>query len=265
MRITSLARRGRSAVRAAGRRAAAARAHAAPPRRPPAQALALGRRVLGGGDAVRGARAHRRRAGDVVGGLGRRAPARAHPAAPRPGADGARARAQAGAARPALRGDRRRRGRLAARRAVHLDPQAGRASRCAAPCSAGPFEGYGFIDDTAGYHARRTAWRWSAGVGIAESGARVAWNLVDGVHDGPERSERTVWVDGTPHHVGPLRVRRRPLRRSGTCAARPSPCAPAASGMLVFASDYEQPFGRFTGSLPVRREPPRGLGCIGTP
>ena len=66
-----------------------------------------------------------------------------------------------------------------------------------------PFEGYGFIDDTAGYHARHTAWRWSAGVGIAESGARVAWNLVDGVHDGPERSERTVWLDGTPHHVEP--------------------------------------------------------------
>src|SRR5215207_6745912 len=41
----------------------------------------------------------------------------------------------------------------------------------------------GFIDDSAGYHARHTAWRWSAGVGRTEDGRRVAWNLVDGVHD----------------------------------------------------------------------------------
>ena len=67
-----------------------------------------------------------------------------------------------------------------------------------------PFEGRGFVDDTAGYHARRTAWRWSAGVGVAESGALVAWNLVEGVHDDAAVSERTVWVDGTPHHLDPL-------------------------------------------------------------
>src|ERR1700754_4793198 len=41
----------------------------------------------------------------------------------------------------------------------------------------------GFVDDSAGYHARRTAWRWSAGVGRAADGRPVAWNLVDGVHD----------------------------------------------------------------------------------
>jgi hypothetical protein len=111
-----------------------------------------------------------------------------------------------------------------------------------------PFEGYGFVDDTAGYHARRTAWRWSAGVGIAESGARVAWNLVDGVHDGREASERTVWVDGTPHHVEPLAF-------AGLAAVGELRCEAVAARarrerLLVFASDYEQPFGRFTGSLP---------------
>ena len=74
---------------------------------------------------MRGARPHRRRAGDVVGGLGRRAAARAHPPPRRRGADGARARARRGA-RAALRGGRGRRGRLAARGAVRLDAQAGR-------------------------------------------------------------------------------------------------------------------------------------------
>ena len=53
-----------------------------------------------------------------------------------------------------------------------------------------------------GRHARRTAWRWSAGAGVAASGAAVVWNLVEGLHDGSP-SERTVWVDGEPHEVGP--------------------------------------------------------------
>ena len=60
-----------------------------------------------------------------------------------------------------------------------------------------------FIDDSAGYHARRTAWHWSAGHGRLEDGRAVGWNLVAGVHDG-EPSERTVWVDGEPHEVGPV-------------------------------------------------------------
>jgi len=57
----------------------------------------------------------------------------------------------------------------------------------------------GLIDETAGYHARHTAWEWSAGAGIAEGGEAVVWNLVAGVHDAPRASERTVWVDGEPH------------------------------------------------------------------
>ena len=60
----------------------------------------------------------------------------------------------------------------------------------------------GFVDESAGYHARHTAWRWSAGIGGAEDGRAVAWNLVDGVHDGVA-SERTVWIDGDPEEVPP--------------------------------------------------------------
>ena len=66
------------------------------------------------------------------------------------------------------------------------------------------FDGeHGFIDESAGYHARHTAWRWSAGVGRTGDGRTVAWNLVDGVHDAPEASERTVWIDGEPYEVEP--------------------------------------------------------------
>src|SRR5204862_3512975 len=61
----------------------------------------------------------------------------------------------------------------------------------------------GLIDDSAGYHARHTAWRWSAGVGeAAAGGGAVAWNLVAGVHDSPTASERTVWAGGKAREVG---------------------------------------------------------------
>ena len=68
------------------------------------------------------------------------------------------------------------------------------------------------IDDTAGYYERHTAWRWSAGVGVATDGRAVAWNLVSGVNDPPSDSERTVWIDGEPLEPAPP-------RSPTTCAA----------------------------------------------
>ena len=44
----------------------------------------------------------------------------------------------------------------------------------------------GLLDESAGRHARHTAWTWSAGAGDG-----VVWNLVRGLHDGSP-SERTV-------------------------------------------------------------------------
>jgi hypothetical protein len=84
---------------------------------------------------------------------------------------------------------------------------------------------------------------------VAESGARVAWNLVVGVHDDDAASERTVWVDGTPHHVGPLPFAG-DLAGVGDLRCEAVAVRARRERLLVFASDYEQPFGRFTGSLP---------------
>ena len=50
------------------------------------------------------------------------------------------------------------------------------------------------IDDTAGHHARHTEWHWSAGVGEGPDGGVLAWNLVSGVNDPRQGSERAVWV-----------------------------------------------------------------------
>jgi hypothetical protein len=119
----------------------------------------------------------------------------------------------------------------------------------------------GFVDDSAGYHARRTSWRWSAGLGRARSGAAVAWNLVEGVHDAPQASERTVWVDGEPREVGPQRFEADlsgvgELRFEEWCAREDH------ARRLLVRSDYRQPFGSFSGTLPGGLELESGHGVM---
>jgi hypothetical protein len=122
-------------------------------------------------------------------------------------------------------------------------------------------EARAIVDDSAGYHARRTAWRWSAGVGVAASGAQVAWNLVEGVHDAPEASERTVWVDGEPHEVGPVRFAPGLDSVAGLRFAAEAIRA-RRENLVLFRSDYEQPFGTFSGELPVAGELREGYGVM---
>jgi Protein of unknown function (DUF2804) len=124
-----------------------------------------------------------------------------------------------------------------------------------------PFAGFGFIDDSAGYHARRTSWRWSAGVGVARSGARIAWNLVDGVHDDPAVSERTVWVEGEPHEIGPVRFAD-DLSGVGGLQFTRLAARSRRENMLLMSSDYEQPFGIFSGVLPVVGALEEGWGVM---
>jgi hypothetical protein len=106
----------------------------------------------------------------------------------------------------------------------------------------------GFVDESAGYHARHTAWRWSAGVGQTADGRRVAWNLVDGVHDGVA-SERTVWVDGEPHEVPPQEFAD-DLSSVGGLAFREWSARESNMNLLVMRNRYRQPFGEFSGELP---------------
>jgi hypothetical protein len=124
-----------------------------------------------------------------------------------------------------------------------------------------PFEGRAMVDDSAGYHARLTDWRWSAGVGVAESGALVAWNLVEGVHDAVEGSERTVWVDGTPHHVAPQPFAP-DLSAVGELRCEPLAVRAHRRRLVLVSSEYEQPFGRFSGALPVAGPLREGWGVM---
>jgi hypothetical protein len=118
----------------------------------------------------------------------------------------------------------------------------------------------GLVDESAGRHPRRMAWWWSAGAGRLVDGRAVTWNLVEGLHDGEHDSERAVWIDGTPHHVPP-----QPFHGfAGVGDLRFTARATRArrENLLLIASDYEQPFGEFAGTLPVAGELRSGWGVM---
>lgn len=123
------------------------------------------------------------------------------------------------------------------------------------------------IDDSAGYHARHTAWRWSAGVGIAaDDGGPVAWNLVAGVHDSPTASERTVWAGGTAREVGSVAfaddLGAVAFAEGGALEFTAGATRARQDNLLLFRSDYEQPFGTFRGTLPGGVELAEGYGVM---
>jgi hypothetical protein len=118
----------------------------------------------------------------------------------------------------------------------------------------------GFIDDSAGYHARHTAWRWSAGLGRTEDGRRVAWNLVDGVHDG-DASERTVWIDGEPHEVGAQEFAP-DLSSVGELRFSEWSARASSTNIGVMRNRYRQPFGEFSGRLPGGLRLAEGYGVM---
>ena len=113
--------------------------------------------------------------------------------------------------------------------------------------------GLGVIDESAGYHPRYTSWKWSAGVGTARDGRKIAWNLVTGINDPPTSSERAIWVAGQPTEPGPVRFQgldsihfedESRLNFSAETQRSHHEGIP-----LLARSDYEAPFGTFSGSL----------------
>lgn len=124
----------------------------------------------------------------------------------------------------------------------------------------------GLIDDSAGYHARRTDWLWCAGVGEGADGAALAWNVVTGVHDAATGSERTLWVDGAPRELPPATfaddLSEVSFGDGGTLAFAEEARRARADDFKLFASDYVQPFGTFSGTLPGGVAVARGWGVM---
>lgn len=113
-------------------------------------------------------------------------------------------------------------------------------------------DGLGVDDESAGYHRRQTSWHWSAGVGSAADGRTVAWNLVEGINDPPQDSERAVWIEGEPHEPAPVTFRG--MEAVEFAAGEPleftQECERARNeNFLLVRSRYKHRFGSFTGSL----------------
>ena len=123
-----------------------------------------------------------------------------------------------------------------------------------------------FIDESAGYHDRHTAWKWSAGNGLTRDGRTVAWNLVTGVHDAPVNSERTVWVDGNPSEVGPVAfapdLSQVTFAEGGSLEFTEWSAREEDMNILLMRSRYRQPFGTFSGTLPGGIELAQGYGVM---
>lgn len=117
------------------------------------------------------------------------------------------------------------------------------------------------IDDTAAYYERHTCWRWSAGVGLATDGRAAAWNLVSGINDPPQGSERTVWLDGEPYEPPPSRFAP-DLSAVDTLCFRAEATRARRENRLLVRSDYRQPFGTFSGRLPGGPELSVGYGVM---
>ncbi len=127
-------------------------------------------------------------------------------------------------------------------------------------------EALAVLDDTAGYHARVTEWRWAAGVGASPAGTPLAFNLVEGVNDPMTGSERAVWVGGEPHEVAPVEFSEDLSRITAADGSALSFTAEAQrshrENLLLVSSDYRAPFGTFAGTLPGGIELAHGLGVV---
>jgi hypothetical protein len=126
-------------------------------------------------------------------------------------------------------------------------------------------EARGMEDESAGYHPAHTVWNWSAGVGRTRDGRSVGWNLVEGINDPPESSERAIWIDGEPVEPGPARFEGldaisfgdgERLEFTAECERERS------ENRVIVRYSYRQPFGTFSGTLPGGLELEHGLGVM---
>ena len=240
-------------------------------------------RVRRAADAVRRRRADRPAAADVLGGVGPRAPgaARAHAAgaAARGSCALPRGRRRRSAtatvrARPRRRAGRRRGDgvRSTAPSWIWTRKQGARARARARWCSTARRSRStrsGCVDESAGYHARAHRLGVVGGRRRAlTDGRAVGWNLVTGLHDARDRAA-SARSGSTARRPRRRRCRSRAARRDRVRRRRAS-CAFAAEATrrahattsALFRSDYVQPFGTFTGTLPGGLELAEGRGVM---
>ena len=115
-----------------------------------------------------------------------------------------------------------------------------------------PLDGHGVDDESAGFQARHTSWHWSAGVGTAADGRALGWNLVEGINDPPEHSERAIWIDGVPHEPAPVSfdgLDAVHFAEGSRLAFHQGAERARDDNFLLVRSTYRHRFGTFTGTL----------------
>jgi hypothetical protein len=126
-------------------------------------------------------------------------------------------------------------------------------------------EARGIEDESCGYHPHHTVWSWSAGVGESSDGRALGWNLVSGINDPPQRSERAVWVDGESAEPGPVSFEglEAIAFEDGSRLEFAAECERSKEERRPLVRySYRQPFGTFTGTLPGGIELRRAFGVM---
>lgn len=125
-------------------------------------------------------------------------------------------------------------------------------------------EARGVEDESCGYHPHHTVWDWSAGVGVTTDGREVGWNLVSGINDPPQNSERSIWVDGVPSEPAPVQFQGlEAIALDGGRLAFSAICERNKQEKRAFIEySYRQPFGTFIGTLPGGLELAQGFGVM---
>jgi hypothetical protein len=111
-----------------------------------------------------------------------------------------------------------------------------------------------FVDINAGYHERHTQWRWAAAAGLDQHKRLIAFNAITGLFDTPDQSERTIWIEGDAHQVGPNTfaddLSTVSFAEGGTLQFQPEALIETHENFLVVRSDYFHWFGTYSGTLP---------------
>lgn len=125
---------------------------------------------------------------------------------------------------------------------------------------------FAFIDDNAGYHARRTSWRWCGGVGTDTRGRRIAWNAIQGLNDTPGASENTIWIDNVAQEIGTINIApdlsTLTFAEGGELRFHQETTRERKDNFIIIRSDYAQPLGTFTGTLPDGTELREAYGVM---
>lgn len=114
--------------------------------------------------------------------------------------------------------------------------------------------GTAFVDVNAGYHFRKTSWRWAAGASTEGQGEPVAWNAITGLFDTPAHSERTVWRGDAGTEIGPVvfseDANSVSFAEGGGLVFTEEAVLRKRVGLFLIKSKYDHAFGVYSGTLP---------------